>query len=543
MYMVVSKRQKHEFWIDKIAKEVVEREKKLNRGIKKIRTEMGIGASGIPHIGSASDGIRAYGIKLGVEDLGKDSELIAFSDTRDGLRKVPADLPNSLEEHIGKPVTNIPDPFEDGHKSYGDHMSSLLIDAFEKLGMKFVFFSGAEVYKSGLLNDQIDKILLNSNKVGEIVKRLTGQEKFTELLPYFPVCEACGRIYTTRSYKLVHPESKVLYKCDQQFTGKNNNTGKEIVVDGCGHEGEASYFNGNGKLSWKVEFAARWVALKISFEAYGKDIADSVKVNDAVCREILGFEPPLHVMYELFLQKSGKKISKSAGNVFTPQVWLKYGSPQSLVLLMFKRFIGTRELDISDIPKYINELNHIEKVYFGKEKIKDKKESENLKRLFEYVNFLKVDKSRGVQVPYEVMIEIAKILPNKNQVEFAINKLKEFGYVKKSDKKIEEAVMKKLGYAMNWVSDFVEEEISVVKLSAQERLAIKNLVQAINETKDGEKLQNKIFAIAKSSNIKPADFFKLIYRIILKSDRGPRLGEYIIQVGREDVVKKLQSVL
>jgi lysyl-tRNA synthetase, class I len=68
----------------------------------------------------------------------------------------------------------------------------------------------------------------------------------------------------------------------------------------------------------------------------------------------------------MFLDKGGKKISKSAGNVFTPQVWFNYGSPQSLLLLMLKRFVGTRSLDVSDIPAYMNELTMLEDVYFGK---------------------------------------------------------------------------------------------------------------------------------------------------------------------------------
>ena len=120
------------------------------------------------------------------------------------------------------------------------------------------------------------------------------------------------------------------------------------------------------KLTWKSEFAARWRALDIRFEAYGKDIADSVRINDRICREVLEFEPPSHAAYEMFLDKGGKKISKSAGNVFTPQVWFNYGSPQSLLLLMLKRFVGTRSLDVSDIPAYMNEMDALEDVYFGK---------------------------------------------------------------------------------------------------------------------------------------------------------------------------------
>ena len=42
----------HGTWYDMMAKKVIEREQTLNRDMSKIRTEMGLGASGFPHIGS-----------------------------------------------------------------------------------------------------------------------------------------------------------------------------------------------------------------------------------------------------------------------------------------------------------------------------------------------------------------------------------------------------------------------------------------------------------------------------------------------------------
>lgn len=530
----------YEFWIDKVAREVVERENRLKRGIKTIRTEMGIGASGIPHVGSASDGVRAYGVKLGVEDIGKKSELIAYSDTRDGLRKVPSGLPDWLDKHIGQPVTDIPDPFGDCHASYGDHMSGLLIESFKQLGIKFTFMSGADVYKKGLLDEQIHKILTNAKKVGGIVKELTGQEKFTDNVPYFPTCEGCGKIYTTRVTKIFPDEHKVKYICDQEFVGENKNTGKKVTVKGCGYQGEVSYFKGNGKLSWKTEFAARWSALKISFEAYGKDIADSVNVNDRICKEILDFDPPIHIMYELFLQKSGKKISKSAGNVFTPQLWLRYGTPQSLMLLMFKRFQGTRELDVIDIPTYMDELNHLARVYFKMEEV-DYKDKVNLVRLFQYVNLLKPPKKADIIVPYKIMTDLAKILPENDVEEFVIAKLSELGYIKgklTSDNK--QNILKKLEFAKNWINDFEKHETEV---KVENKKMVEDLINAIEKENDGEKLQSDIFEVAKKNKVKPMLLFKTVYRILIGSDQGPRLGPYIIERGKEEVIEKLRNYL
>lgn len=539
--MIYMEKQKYEFWIDKTAKEIVAREKRLKRKIGIFRTESGLGASGFPHIGSFADVVRNYAVALGLKEQKVKSELIAYSDDRDGLRKVPLTLPNWLEKYIGMPVTNIPDPSK-CHDSYGEHMSSLLLESLDRAGIEYNFHSATEDYKKGIFNKQIESILLNSEKVGKFVKDLIGQEKFVETLPYFPVCEKCGKMYTTRCYQVVPKEHKVLYICDQEFKGKNLNTGKEIIIKGCGHKGEANYFNGSGKLSWKVEFAMRWSALGIVFEAHGKDIADSVKVNDAISKEILKFEPPMHIVYEMFLDKSGKKVSKSYGNVFTPQVWFNYGNPDSLVLLMLKRFEGTRELDVTDIPKYMDELNKLERIYFGKEEV-DGREKVNLKRLFEFINFLKVPKKESLQIPYELMVEILKIAPEKNQIDFVIEKLREYKHLRKVTVSERKYLESRLNLIKNWVEDFVKTEGEKIELNEKEEMLVRNLVSVIEKESDADKIQTKTFEIIKNSGMKVGDGFKTIYRILFNSDTGPKIGPYVIEVGKEEIIKKLKSVL
>lgn len=246
----------HGTWYDKVAVEIIERERLLGRSLDLLRVESGVAASGIPHIGSLGEVARNYAVALALREQGYNSEFIVFSDNKDGLRSVPKGLPRSLEKYLGHPVMEIPDPFK-CHKSFGEHMVSLLLEALDKCGIEYKFMSAVEVYRSGLLNEEIRTILENAGRVSRIVKEETGQEKYEEALPYFPVCASCGRIYTTRAYKFVPEEEKVLYICE----------GMEIKgrwLEGCGYEGEADYTKGEGKLSWKAgEFAARWRALKI----------------------------------------------------------------------------------------------------------------------------------------------------------------------------------------------------------------------------------------------------------------------------------------
>ena len=159
----------HGTWYDKMARKVANRERKLGRNLDKVRTEMGLGASGFPHIGSLGDASRSYAVTLALKEMGVNSELVAYCDDKDGLRKVPFGLPKSLEKYLGFPVSSIPDPFG-CHESYGKHMSSLLLEALDECDIQYSYFSAKEVYEKGFLLDEIRTILLNAAKVGEIVK-------------------------------------------------------------------------------------------------------------------------------------------------------------------------------------------------------------------------------------------------------------------------------------------------------------------------------------------------------------------------------------
>jgi len=524
----------HGTWYDMMARNVIDRERKLGRSLDRVRTEMGLGASGFPHIGSLGDAVRSYAVTLALKEAGVNSELIAFCDDKDGLRKVPAGLPKSLEKYLGFPVSSIPDPFG-CHESFGSHMSSLLLDALDKCGIEYNYVSAKQVYDKGLLREEIRTILLNAQRVGEIVKEEVGQERYTEVLPYFPICEKCGRIYTTKALKFDPKTDRVHYKCEGlEIRGK--------LIEGCGHQGEASVLAGAGKLSWKVEFAARWKAFDIRFEAYGKDIADSVRTNDRISREILCFEPPSHAKYEMFLDKGGRKISKSSGNVFTPQVWFQYGSPQSLLLLMLKRFVGTRSLDVSDIPSYMNELDYLEDVYFGKKQAKDEKELVKMRGLYEYCWVMKPPIKPSLHVPYNLLAFLAKMSPKDNANDFISETLASYGYPLEN-RVIGPELARRIEYAFNWVRDFEEIKETPISLSNEERRALLVLMKALQTETSPDKIQNAIFNAAKENGLQPRAFFKTIYMILLGVPQGPKLGPYLLTMGGQNVIKALERAL
>lgn len=507
-------------WIDKLADELLEREKFLGRSTDMIRVESGLGASGIPHIGSLGDAVRAYGVKLALENFGFKSELVAYSDDLDGLRKIPEGFPEGLKEHIAKPVSFIPDPFG-CHDSYGLHMSSLLLDGLDKLGIKYKFQRGVDTYRNGLLKDQIHTILTNSKKIGEKIADLVGQEKYQETLPYFPVCANCGRLYTAIAYEYLPDEKKIKYKCSGTTIGSK-------VLEGCGHDGISDITKDLGKLAWKVEFAARWQAFDIRFEAYGKDIMDSVKVNDWVADEILNFRHPTHVRYEMFLDKGGKKISKSLGNVVTSQVWLRYGTPKSILLLLYKRITGTREVGFDDIPVLMDEYHELENIYFGKIKLDNENKTTRTKGLYEYVNLLNPAKNPTPYVNYRLLVQLCTIF-REDRVSKVTKKLMEYGTIKEPSPEIDELIT----LAANYADDFDKPTKVEIQIDDMSKKALVELTNVLSVESKPEDLQNAIYNIAKSNGVQPKDFFKILYQIILASDRGPKLGPFILDIGRE----------
>lgn len=514
-------------WLDKVAQETVDREKELGRGLSMVRVESGLGASGLPHIGSVGDAIRSYGIKLALESLGYKSELIAYSDDFDGLRKVPAGFPAWLKEYISHPVSRIPDPFG-CHGSYAEHVGSLLRESLDKVGVEYKFQSGSEAYASGVLNDQIRKILSSSNAIGRKINEFVGQAKYEASLPYTPVCQSCKRIYTTQAKYYDPKKDTVHYVCEGTKLG-------DKFVEGCHHEGDAKISDGDGKLMWKVEFAARWAAFDIRFEAYGKELTDSVKINDWVAEAVLDYPPPYHARYELFQDKSGRKMSKSVGNLVTPVEWLQFASPESLRLLMYKRIVGARNVSIEDVPTYMDEFDDLEEYYFSKRRDANVMKDSRLRGLYEYSVFLKVPAAKGAHVPYRLVAQLAAVAPEGAVEDFVLKRLGSYGMANE----LTPDLARKIAWALGWRLREGRVKVALPELSAAAKKAVKDLADSITGAADADAVQNAAFDAAKKNGLRPGEFFPVVYSILLGSERGPRLGPYVMDAGVQDVQKAL----
>jgi lysyl-tRNA synthetase class 1 len=265
---------------------------------------------------------------------------------------------------------------------------------------------------------------------------------------------------------------------------------------------------------------------------------DSVKVNDWVAEKILNFPPPTHVKYEMFLDKGGKKISKSLGNVLTSQAWLRYGTAKTILLLLYKRITGAREVGIDDIPALMDEYNELENIYFGKIKLDNETRVVRSKGLYEYVNLLNPPKTQKPYVNYRLLIQLCRIF-RENRIPLVTKKLMEYGTIKESSQEIDELIT----LAGNYADDYDNPTKIEIQLDDISKKVLTQLVSTLSSEEEPVDLQNTIYQIAKDNGMQPKDLFRVLYQIILASDRGPKIGPLIIDIGRKKIATSISEYI
>jgi lysyl-tRNA synthetase class 1 len=211
-------------------------------------------------------------------------------------------------------------------------------------------------------------------------------------------------------------------------------------------------------------------------------------------------------------------------------------------MLMLKRFVGSRTISILDIPTYMNEFDELEDTYFGNKQIADKKDMTKLSGLYKYCWWLKPPVEPSLHVPYNLLSYLAKVAVKGKESQYMITKLREYSYLKEKDT-INLDLQRRIEYALNWNQDFAEIKETATELTDNERAALKELIQVLQTQTDADQIQTAVFNIARSNNVKPGQFFKTMYMILLGTPAGPRLGPYVIAMGRQNVVKALERTL
>jgi len=536
------KKRTYEFWTDQLAGKAVARKKFLYTDDKIAKpkeyvVKTSASVSGVLHIGRLSDTIRGEAVARSLLDAGAKAKLIWVAEDMDPLRKIPEGVPPSFEQYIGAPVTDIPDPWG-CHKSYAEHHVTKYLETLDGfVALKMQKFSMREEYRRGSFNPYIKKLMPAVEQLVEIQNKYRDTKlSAAAWSPWSPICGNCGKIITPRVTEV--RDGKVMYKCsDYAFETR--------TAKGCGHEGENDPLKGDGKLMWKSEWAAQWARWSVSAEGAGKEYqvpGSAFWINAEICERVLRYPAPVPIFYE-HLIIGGQKMSASVGNVVYPADWLKRAPAEVLRLLFLKDPMRTRDFSWQALPTLFDELDDLERVYYGKKKLRDERDEYNAKRLFEIVSLRKPAKTYVPKVAFSTLSELARTAPEKERVDFIMKKVKELDLVEKATPQLKKSIEERLAF----VSAATEEEKPAThvmrRLSDSEKDVVCKLVAVIEREGDAEKLQSEIFAIAKSSGMKLPDFFKTVYQILFNADRGPRLGQYIADAGKKEILAKLKAAV
>ena len=512
-------------WPFEEARRLVTRLEKLAGGkAKTVVFETGYGPSGLPHIGTFGEVARTSMVRHAFEALtdGKvKTRLICFSDDMDGLRKVPANVPNrdELEKHLDKPLTRVPDPFGK-FESFAHHNNAMLRTFLDRFGFDYEFFSATECYASGQFDETLLRMLAVYDKVMDIILPTLGKERQATYSPFLPVCPRTGRVLQVPMLERNPKKGTIVYA--------DPATGEKI---------ETKVTGGAVKCQWKADWAMRWTALGVDYEMAGKDLIDSVMLSSKICR-VLGGTPPEGFNYELFLDEKAEKISKSKGNGLTIDEWLHYASPESLSLFMYQKPKSAKRLYFDVIPRAVDEYLQFIAAYPGQDA------KQKLDNPVWHIH-------SGSPPRAELPITFA-LLMNLVSASNAENKGRLWGFIRKYQPDATPERFPMLDhlaeYAVAYYHAFEKPKKVYRAPSAEERKALEWLSAELAKVKPGataEELQSLVYEAGKANGFAEAlrDWFKAIYEVLLGSSQGPRFGGFIelygIKETRELIAKGL----
>lgn len=535
------------YWADRITDEIVEKYK--DRIAKKqpiiIRDEKTM--SGRVHVGSLR-GVAIHGIVSEVlTERGIANTYLFEKNDFDPMDGLPVYLDEAtFKPHMGKPLCNVPSPVDTDGKSagnfaefYGEEFAGVI----EELGFVPEYYLASNLYKDGKFNECIILALKNAEKVREIYKRVSGSVKEGNWLPINIICENCGKVSTTLATEF--DGEKVTYTCrDLSWT------------NGCGYSGAVSPLNGNAKLPWKLEWAAKFKVLDVCVEGGGKDHSTkggSRDVAETISREVFNHEPPFNIPYE-FLQIAGKKMSSSKGLGSASRDIADLLPPEITRLLLLQKepqrvveFIP----DGDTIPILFDTFDKLALGYFAE----PAPDTIDYNRLFTLIHS---PSERGGESMKP------RALPRFSQIAY-LAQMPHLDIEKEVEKIIEKPLTeadktelkKRIHYAKKWIDTCAPEDYkfdvkkevpeAAKDLSQIQKKALGEVLVFLRNAPEGKELDGQIFhttlhEIKERTGIEPKEFFQALYLSILGKSSGPKAGWFLSVLDRKFLIKRLEEV-
>src|ERR1700716_4649646 len=520
-------------WPFEQAKAIVARLKK--RPKDEVLFETGYGPSGLPHIGTFGEVARTTMVRHAFRVLTEDkirTRLIAFSDDMDGLRKVPDNVPNKemLSEHLGRPLTRVPDPFGN-HDSFGAHNNARLRAFLDTFGFDYEFASSTDYYTSGKFDAALRRVLERIEKVMAIMLPSLREERAASYSRFLPIDPRTGAVLYV---PIVEHDVKA-----GTISYDDPETRERVTLPVTG---------GHCKLQWKPDWAMRWFALGIDYEMAGKDLIDSVKLSGKIWAA-LGGMPTAGLNYELFLDDKGQKISKSKGNGLTIDEWLRYASPESLSLFMYREPKAAKRLYFDVIPRHVDEYQQFLEAY-GRQ--------DGKQRLSNPVWHIHAGAPPAPEAPISFTMLLNLVSASNAETSETL-----WGFIGRYWPDVTPQSHPRLrhmvDYAIHYFRDFVLPAKRFREPGAAERAALTDLRDALAQLAadaTAEQIQDVVYEIGrrepfldekkKAKDGKPGvslDWFNMLYQVLLGQVKGPRFGSFVAVYGLANTVGMIDGAL
>jgi lysyl-tRNA synthetase class 1 len=476
----------------------------------------GISPSGEIHIGNMREVLTADAVYRAVKERGVPARFNYVCDNFDPLRRVYPFLDASVYEPlIGRPLSEIPCPCG-GHDSYADHFLEPFLASLRELRVDVELERADRMYKSGRMNAVVIEALKGRDTIASILKELTGKEVGADWSPYNPLCPDCKRITQTTVTGFSTVDESVGYAC------------------ACGSAGDVP-MAGGGKLTWRVDWPARWAMLGVTVEPFGKDHATrggSYDTGARISREVFGYDPPLPVPYEWISLKGQGDMSSSKGNVLSIASVLELAPPEALrYLVMRERPQRTIAFD-PGLPL----LQLVDEVDDAASTGADSRA-------------LMLSRAAGftpVGVPFKHLVVAAQVA--RFDVDGTLEVLARTGYGG-ADRG---AIGSRLEYAKRWLARHAPEDIkfevqaelpaAAAALTGDQKAFLGRLASRLDDGLDGEAIHLLVYELAKEfPDVKPAQLFQAMYVALLGKPRGPRAGTFIAALGSASCAERFRQ--
>ena len=538
---------------------------------KAVTVSSGASPSGPVHLGNLREFLTTHFVADELRRRGVEVRHLHVWDDYDRFRKVPAGVPPEWSEHIGRPLTGVPDPW-DCHDSWAAHFKEPLQQALADLGVEMEEISQTELYRDGTYRDRVLAAVQSRHEIDAVIARYrtkkqapgstTAAEPASELasqeaaamadsvaaeedtgttelsrFPFKPYCRQCGRD-TVMLTSYDEDTTDLAYTCETcAFEGITNLTTQD-----------------EGKLLWKIDWPMRWAHYHVDFEAAGSDHAtpgSSFTVGHELVETFFDMPRPAWFGYGFVGFAGMQKMSSSSGGVPTAADALRVLEAPILRWLYVRR-APKQTFTVDFGPEVVRLYDEWDAL--------GRKAADPAKRDAAVLAWERASRvasgplpTSPVVVPFRTLSSVADV--TAGSVEQISRLIGEVGFPHDSV----DDLQPRLGRAMAWTEEFVPvEDRTLVRsepdaerlasLTEDEELWLRIFLDRLPSSLSLAEVTTVVYGVPKvarglgfddapTDQVKAdqKDFFRLLYNLLVDKDRGPRLPTLILALGTDKV--------